>query len=343
MSNGITATGFFLNNTGLIDKGENELQLLTNQLNSQTKSTSLAGYGTAAPTVLNLNSSINETQSYVNNTTQVGTYLSAYDSSLTELQSDATQLSNAIGSLGANDPPSQQNLADLVKGLQVDVTATLNSQVGGRYLYAGTRYTTQPVVDLTTLPAPTTPTAFTAVTPTALPTQPTPPAAGVPANSPLPDYDTQGQGTPPGTDPYNQAYATQTVNLSPQTTLNYGVTSNDPSIQALVYALQQAQAASTATQPQQAQFLANANSALIQAQQGIQSLQQSNAENQVTVTTEQTTQKTAINNLQTQLGNLTQVDPTTVATQITALQNQLQGTFQVTSTILNLSLLNFIK
>src|ERR1700728_2721603 len=131
MSNGITATGFFLNNTGLINNGENELQILTNQLNSGTKSTTLAGYGTAAPTVLNLNSTINETQAYVNNSTQVGTYLSAYDSSLTELQSDATQLSNSIGSLGANDPISSQNLADLVKGLQVDVTATLNSQVGG--------------------------------------------------------------------------------------------------------------------------------------------------------------------------------------------------------------------
>jgi flagellar hook-associated protein 3 FlgL len=339
----ITASGFFLNNLTLINKSETELQALSNEQVTGNKSTSLAGYGTAAPTIINLNGTINQTQAYVDNSTQVSTILSAYDSTLTELQKDATQLSTAIGSLGADDATSANNLQDVVQGLQVDVTATLNAQVGNRFLYAGTRYTTQPVVDLTQQPTPTTPTAFTPVTPNALPAQPLPPAAGVPANSPLPSYDTQGQGTPPGTDPYNQAYATQNVNVTDSTSVSYGVTSNDPSIQALVYALQQAKAAATATQPQQAQFLANANSALITASAGLQSLQQSNDESLNTVTNEQTTQKTAIGNLQSQLANLTTADPATVAAEFTAVQNQLQGSFQVTSTILNLSLLSFIK
>jgi flagellar hook-associated protein 3 FlgL len=339
MSNSISATGFFLNNTTLLNNSENELQTLSNQLNTNSISTTLEGYGTQAPTVLNLNDTINQTQSYVQNSTEVGTVLGAYDTTLTQLQSDASKLSSGIGSFSATDPATANNLQTLINGLETDVTATLNTQVGNRFLYSGTRYSTQPVVDLTTLAAPAVPAPFVAVTPNALPAQPAPPAAPVPANSPLPNYDTQS----PGTDPFNQAYATQSVNLSPSTAITYGITSNDPSIQGLVYALQQAKAAVTATGAQQAQFLANANSALGTATQGLQSLQQSNAENQVEVTTEQTTQNAAIGTLQTQLGSLTTPNTTNVAAEIAALQNQLQGSFQVTSSILNLSLLNFIK
>ncbi|HVJ56098.1 MAG TPA: hypothetical protein VM689_26795 [Aliidongia sp.] len=345
MSNAISTSGIFFNSTSLINKNENQLQQLLNELNTGKKSSTLQGYGSAAPTILNLNKTITETQSYVDNATQVSTVLNLYDNSLTELNKDASTLQTAIGNLGANDPTSANNLKNTIQGLEVDITSVLNEQVGsnGRFLFAGSRYNTQPVVDLTTLPTPATPTPFTAVGPNALPAQPAPPAAGVPANSPLPNYDTQGQGTPPGTDPFNQAYATQTVNITDSTSVGYGVTSNDPSIQALIYALGQAKAAAGATQPQQQQFLANATSALATATQGLQALQQNNAEAQVTVNTEQTTQKTAIGNLQQQLGNLENADSSTVAAEISTVQNQLQGTFQVTSTILNLSLLSFIK
>jgi hypothetical protein len=342
MSNSISATGFFISNTSLIQNSETILQTLSDQLNTGKKSTDLVGDGTDASTIINLNDTVNQTQAYVNNSTHVGTTLSAYDTTLTQLQKDATQLQKAIGTVGANTPDAVANLTSVIQGLQVDVTATLNTQIGNRFLYSGTRFGTQPVIDLTTLAVPAAPSAFTPVVPLTVP-------LGGPFNSPLPNYDTQS----PSTDPNNQAYATQTVNISDTSKITYGVTSNDPSIQALVFALQQAKAGAAAPQPQQAQFFANANAALQTALtgnpagvppiSGLQGLQQNNAENQVEVKTEQTTQKQAIGNLQVQLGNLQNIDPATVATQLTAVENQLQGSFKITSSILGLSLLDFIK
>jgi flagellar hook-associated protein 3 FlgL len=334
MSNGISATGFFTSITGIFANSENEINTLSQQLNSNKKSTSLEGYGSAASTVLNLTESVNETQAFLTNSTQVNTVLTAYDTTLKQLNTDATTLSNALSGVSPSNPTTISTLQATIQGLMVDVGATLNSQVGDRYLYSGTRFNTQPVVDLTTLAPPATPTPFAAVVPNtvALPSPPNPPNT---FNSPLPTYDTQS----PATDPNNQAYATQTATIGESATVTYGITSNDPTMQALVYALQEAQAGATATGTTQSQFFANANSALQTALSGLQNLQQGNSNNEVTIKSQQTLQSQTIDNLQSQLGNLTQVDSATVATELTNVENQLQASFKVTSSFLNLSIL----
>ncbi len=333
MTNGISATGFFTSMTGIFANSETEINTLSQQLNSGKKSTSLEGYGGAASTILNLTDSVNETQAFLTNSTQVNTVLTAYDTTLGQLSTDATTLSNALTGVSASNPTTIATLQATIQGLMVDVGATLNAQVGDRYLYSGTRFTTQPVADLTQLALPTTPVPFTAVVPNATQTG-TPPAF----NSPLPTYDTQS----PATDPNNQAYATQTATIGQSASLTYGITSNDPTMQALVYALQEAQAGANATGTTQAQYFANANSALQTAMTGLQNLQQSNANNEVTIKTQQTLQNQTIDNLQSQLGDLTQVDSTTVATELTNVENQLQASFKVTSSFLNLSLLQYL-
>ncbi|MEI9984874.1 MAG: hypothetical protein WDN69_17720, partial [Aliidongia sp.] len=334
MSDPISSTGFFTNITNIFSNSENEINTLTQQLNSNTKSISLEGYGSSASTILNLNDSVNETQAFLTNSTQVNTVLTAYDTTLTQLGSDASQLSQALSQVSPSNPTTITTLQALIKGLQVDVGATLNTQVGDRFLYSGTRFNTQPVVDLTQIAPPTTPTPFTPVAPntTALPSPPNPPNT---FNSPLPTYDTQS----PATDPNNQAYATQSATISPTSTISYGITSNDPTMQALVYALQEAQAGANATGATQSQFFANANSALQTAISGLQNLQQQNDNSEVVIKTQQTEQKQAIDNMQNQLGNLQDVDSATVATELTSVENQLQASFKVTSSFLNLSIL----
>jgi flagellar hook-associated protein 3 FlgL len=338
MSNSISVAGFFTNNSNLILNSENELNTLSAQLNTGKKSTSLAGYGTAASPILNMTDTVNETQAFITNGTQVNTVLTAYDTTLTQLGSDAAQLNQALTQVSPTDPSSITTLQALIKGLQVDVGATLNSQVGNSYLYSGTRFNTQPVVDLTQLTPPATPVAFTPVVPvtTALPSPPNPVDT---FNSPLPTYDTQS----PAADPNNQAYATQTLNISSSATVTYGITSNDPSIQALVYAMQEAQAGSNATGATQTQFFANATSALQTAITGIQNLQQQNDNNEVVIKDQQTVQNQTIDNLQNQLGDLQNVDTATVATELTSVENQLQASYKVTSSILNLSILQYIS
>ena len=337
MSNTISAAGFFLNNTNLFVNSENTLTNLTEQINTGKKSTSLQGYGTDAPTILNLTDTVNQTQAYITNGTQVNTVLGAYDTTLTQLQNDAGKLNQALSQVSPSNPSTITALQTLINGLQVDVGATLNSQVGERYLYSGTRFATQPVVDLTTLAPPAAPAAFVPVVPNlvALPAPPNPPGT---FNSPLPTYDTQS----PATDPNNQAYATQTINIAATAKVTYGITSNDQSFQALIYALQEAQAGTTATGTTQAQFFANANSALQTAVTGMSNLQQQNANNEVDINDQQNLQKQTISDLQNQLGNLQNVDTATVATELTSVENQLDASFKVTSSLLNLSLLKYL-
>jgi flagellin-like hook-associated protein FlgL len=236
MSDPISAVGGFITTIDLFRKSQGEVQSLTEQLNTGKKSTSLQGYGANAPTILDLNASLSATQAYAASATQVSTYLGAYDTTLDQLGKDSTSLQTALDSLNVSDPTSLQSLTSLITGLQVDVTATLNTQVGNRFLYSGTRYTTQPVVNLTTLAPPAAPAAFVAVTPNAVPP------------SPLPAYDTGS----PGTDPANQAYATQTANLSDTQQLGYGITSNDPVIQQLVYSLRRPRPVSPRPSPSRA-------------------------------------------------------------------------------------------
>jgi ribonuclease HI len=165
-----------------------------------------------------------------------------------------------------------------------------------------------------------------------LPSPPNPPGT---FNSPLPTYDTQS----PAVDPNNQAYATQTLNVSTTAKVTFGITSNDPNIQALIYALKEAQAGTNATGATQTQFFANANSALQTAISGIQSLQAQNDNNAVVIKNQQSVQNQTVNNLQSQLGNLKNVDAATIATQLTDVENQLSDSFKATASIINLSIL----
>ena len=93
-----------------------------------------------ASTLLNLQSSQTSEQGYVANNNQINTYLTAYDATLAQLQSDGTTLQKTLSSTQAGNSASLANLATTVQGLLTDVTATLNTQVGDRYLYSGTRY-----------------------------------------------------------------------------------------------------------------------------------------------------------------------------------------------------------
>jgi flagellar hook-associated protein 3 FlgL len=332
MSN-VSSIGNFLTSVGLIQASELQVQQLTEENATGLQSVSLQGYGTSAPLVLNLQSSLTETQSWLSNSTEINNYLTGYTQSLNQLNSDGTQLQSALAALESGGKSALSSISTLIQGLETDVTATLNTQVGDRYIYAGNRFDTPPSVDITGLPVPTTPSAIAL-------------ASGNSTPPTIPAYDTDyASGTPPGTvasgTPY---YAQQTVNIADNTSVTFGVSADDPSIQQLVYALKQAEAGASATSPATAKaFFANATSAIATALSGLSDLSQQNASNATTIQTTQSVQKQSIATLQSQIGDLTQVDPATVATQLSSVENQLQGTYKATATLLNLSLINYLQ
>jgi len=331
MSESISSLSTVTESLALMQATEQQVDKLAQQNSTGTQSISLSGYGTQASTILNLNSSIAETQSWLSNSTQVNTYLSAYNSALGELSNDATQLQTALASFGTGGGTSTTDLATLINGLQADVTATLNTQVGDRFIFAGTRYTTAPTVALSSLPVPTTPAAISIAS-----SSTTPPT--------IPEYDVDYASTTNGQvtsgKPY---YAGQTATIGNNETVSYGVSADSSTIQTLVYALQQAQAATqTSSTTNSAAFIANAKSAVATAITGLSTLSERNTTSQTTISSAQSVQKASVSLLQNQVDDITQVDSATIAAELTAAENQLQGSYKATSTLLNLTILTYL-
>ena len=321
MSIGISGAGILTTMTTILQNNQSQLTTLSEELSTGNKSQSLSGYGEQGRQLLDLNTSIAAANAYVSSSATVSTFLNGYDTTLTELVNDATQLSQGLSSLtDATSGSAAASFSSLVSGLQTDVGTTLNTQVGNRYLFSGTRYETPPVQTLSLLPALTTPAAFTAV-----------------ASPALPSYDTEA-----GSGPNAAAWATPKVTIEAGETISYGINSNNPAIQQLVFALQNAAAATNTSDPNRSQYLSLAQNAAQQALQGLQGLQASNGANLSQVTSVQSAQKTSVTTLTDLLQGIQGADPTQVSAQISALQTQMQASYKVTGSLLNLSLLNYL-
>jgi flagellar hook-associated protein 3 FlgL len=310
--------------TVIMHNNQTQLTDLGEQLSSGQASQTLSGYGRQGQQVLDLNNSISAANAYVSTANTVSTYLNGYDVSLRQLVNDATQLSQALNNLSSSTSGSTgaATFAALVNGLSVDVSATLNTQVGNRYIFSGTRYGTPPVLDIGSLPPLGAPAPFAPV------------AAPL-----LPGYDTDAAANPLGE---ASAWAQPTVTIAAGETISYGITSNDPAIQQLVFALQNAAAATTATGATQSQYVSLAQGAVQQALTGLQTLQAQNGENISQVDTAQTAQKQSVASLTGILDGIRGVDTTQLSAQIASLQTQMEASYKVTSSLLSLSLANVL-
>jgi flagellar hook-associated protein 3 FlgL len=349
----ISSLSSFLQNMTLVQNSQNNIAKLSFQVDTGLKSQDLQGYGTQANQLLNLQSGQTTEQNYVSNNTQTSTYLSAYDSTMGQIKSDASKLSASLDAFTVTDPTTVSNLQALVKGLQVDVSATLNTQVGGRYLYGGTRYTTAPVGDLSALGTPaTTPSA----TPLTTPPTVNPLVVATSALGTLPAYDTQATAAPaPTAAQIAQTYAQQTTAVADNQTTSYGLSSTNPTFQHLIFALQNAQAAAApgVTALDQQAFIKQATSEIALALNGsttttpavgsLESLQNQNATAQTIVANANTVHTQTLATLQSQITTISQVDPATVAAELSAAQTQLQGSYKVVSSVLSDTLLNYLK
>ena len=153
----------------------------------------------------------------------------------------------------------------------------------------------------------------------------------------LPAYDSQAPGNNAA------AWASPSATIAPGQTLDYGISSNDPSIQQLVFALQNAAAATTSGGATQQQYITLAQGAVAQALSGLQALQAQNGANTNQVTAAQTAQQQSVTTLTTILGGIQNVNTTQLSEQITSLQNQMEASYKVTSSLLNLSLVNYLN
>lgn len=308
--------------TTSLTSGKSTLSQLTQQLSSGEKYDNLTDYtASEARSMINLQATATQKQAYLNVITTVSNNLSNYDATLTDLES----LVKDAQKIASNDQTYSASTASTVYALASSylksATSDLNQTINGRYIYSGSRYTTQPVQDLSEL---STDTLTEAVT-----TEPY-----------LPSYDFEYVDS---TSQSEMSYTTDSATVETGYTIDYGITSNDPAIQETVAGLRYLQAAGASTDPDT--YSENINKALLLLTDALSSLQGLHtivANNTNTIKTEKEAQEAAINNLTNQIADISQVDSTEVSTKITAMEATLQASYTVTGSVMKLSLANYL-
>jgi flagellar hook-associated protein 3 FlgL len=322
----VSSLGLQILMTNSLQSEQTVLGTLTQQLASGKQHDNLTDYGsTDALNLLNFQNAITQRQSYIASMQAVQTRLGTYDTTMTDMESIASQASTLASQNQNFNPSTASQIQSQAKNFLLQVSDDLNQQVSGRYVYSGIRYSTQPVT--------ADPTILNGA-----------PQAIINDGTTLPDYDQEKISTGAPTD--TNSYTADTVLIDSGFSVTYGISSNDPSFQKLINGLRYVNAAVTAGQGgNTATYQADMNQAatlLTSALSGIQALHTAVASNQNTLTQETTTQNTDITNLQNQLSNIQQVDLTKVGTEINLLQTQLQASYSATSSLEHLSLVKYL-
>jgi len=305
---------------------QNTLTGLNEQLASNQQHDNLTDYTPIdALNLMSFQNAITQKQAYVSSMQTVSTRLNVYDATMTDMENIASQAST-LAAQNSNINTSQVgSLQQQAQSLLQQVTTDLNQQVAGRYIYAGTRYATQPVIDAQSILGLATPaTNFSPVD-----------------NSQLPPYDTNS-----GTVDANliaSAWAQDKVTVDTNDTLTYGVTSTQGGFQRLVAGLQLIYAATQTADPvTYQQDMTAASGILSTSLTDIQGYHSGVAAATNTLTQEQATQSQNIDNLQNQISNVQSVNLSQVGTELNLLQTQLQASYSATSTLIQNSILKYL-
>jgi len=305
---------------------QKQMATLQEQLSSQKKTSDLSELGgTQSRRLLDLRSEQSSRENYVQTINTVLPRLGIQDAALDSMGDMVSNTLTYISSAQNFDQANSQNLSSQISGYLDQITGYLNEKVDGRYLYAGSRYGTQPVTDLKGL--------LTTDNP---PSEPYPYTPAV--NPDLATYDTEAvAGTPTDAMAYDKSAATIDDNI----TNTYGISSNDPAFQNLILGLRWAYAA-TQDATNYNTYMDRATTLLQAAQPALTTLQTQNAINTKQLNDTKTAHTTTLTTLMNGQDDIQKADTNAVAAQITALESQIEASYTVTAKISNLSLANYI-
>lgn len=136
---------------------QNRLQSAAAQVSTGKRAPDYTGLGRDAGRLLDLETTRTRLQSLAQSNDTVQLRLDVTDTSLTTIDQSMRDFRSALLTLGGSQPISQQNAADMqaaaFRALQ-DLQSTLNAEADGRYLFSGSRVTSEPVdLNLSTLAA----------------------------------------------------------------------------------------------------------------------------------------------------------------------------------------------
>lgn len=325
MTGSVSTLGMQLLTTGNLQTGQTSISFLAQQLATGKKFVNLTDYApSTAHNLMDFQNAVTLRQSYIASMQTLDTRLQLYDRTMNDIERIAAQAKSLASTNQSLDPGKIDQLRSQVQSYLKQLTDDINQQVGGRYIYAGTRYSTKPVIDLSTLTgAPTWP--FTA---TDSPT--------------LPSYDSEYD--PPTTTDNAAAFAIDVATIGPSFTLSYGVTSSADGFQELIAGLQFLNDAMNQTDPDDYHTgVTRAATLLGGALPKIQGLHSGVANNINTLKSQMDIQNSDITSLQNQITDMQKVDLTEVGARITLMQTQLQASFSATATISRLTILSYLS
>ena len=111
----------------------------------------LRDYGTDATRLVDLRQEVASRDAYIRSINMTSVFMNAYDTSLdrlADITQDLLDAADPLSTQGANWTADNEILAN---NMLLDAESNLNIEIGGRYLYAGTNYTTAPVNNLRNL------------------------------------------------------------------------------------------------------------------------------------------------------------------------------------------------
>jgi len=297
---------------------------------------------------LSLKEQVGQLQTLTSNNSIVSTSLSTAQSALSAISSSAQTTLNDLATWtpSANSGASLQNMGQ--SALQ-SLIASANATSGDQYVFGGINSAVAPMADYYSTPASAAKTAIDQAFQTAFGILPTDPAAANISASAMQSFLSGPfaalfEGASWSADWSSASSANTSAEIAPGQTVTTSTNANQPGFQELAqaYAMLSEFGGSELSGAAQ-QAVATAASSLVS--QGMDSMTNIEAElgsTQSAVTNANSSMSSQLTILQGQVGNLDNVNTTATAAQITALTNQVQMAYELTSRLSQLNLAQYL-
>ncbi|RED52434.1 flagellin [Aestuariispira insulae] len=327
-------------NQNILKTNQDYFNTLQYRLATGTKFLDLKNYGTDSARIVDLRQEIESRASYSRAIDLADLITKSYDTAIDAMGNTMQELINAADPLSTQDTNWPNDNAVIADNLLLELQTNLNLEIGGRFIFAASNYTAQPVVEMRNLSVYTTTDIGVANT--------------IETANTVPQHvvDSGGAAT---TESYHTSFAgantidenaweTLNVTIADNQTIDYGISATHTAFQNAIEAVLRFKSATQTglTEAQRRSFLTEARAAADTARTQLRQLQ---SENGVAMDQFQNAKDLhqAFNNVsQIALDDLTGADTATAATEMSALQAQMQASFATISRQASLSLVNFL-
>ena len=333
MLTGISTHGQLLLNLQRIRFNQEQVDLQGSRITTGKKQVYMRNYGVDAPRILEFQQDITAREQYISTINTIEGMLQSYEEALNSL----AQVASEILEVTNPNPGIETSQIEVVaSNLLLEISATANLNVAGRYIFNGLNYEEAPMRDLRNLPI--------------IPVSEIGTSDEIEREPVVPYYTTNGNNVS-----YHTAFTTAggtnediydkfRITIDLQRTITYGITASEEGMQNLVQAAIRLRSAAQdgLTDDQRQQFMSQARSLASKARNELRVLQTDNGIRQNEVGRAKERHEVFLNITKSNLNQIQDVDVTEAATILSALNGQLNASYSVIARQSQLSLINFL-